>query len=161
MRLHDLGEPRDPRNAFVSNVPDEPEAAAGSKHAVDLRERLVARNQWNACPTVTVHGACTQWIASAVPEIAPDTRERLLQHRAHLGDRLDRHHGRAGADQQGGQLACPGGEVKDGPVDSGGGSSRASRATAAGGYVGRPLVRGGRAGRTLARPPREPRRSSE
>ena len=42
MRLHDRAQPSLERVALVTDVPDEPEPAAGSQHSVDLREGGVA-----------------------------------------------------------------------------------------------------------------------
>ncbi len=40
--LHELGEPRDPGNRRVADVPEEAEPATGPQDAVDLAKRLVS-----------------------------------------------------------------------------------------------------------------------
>jgi Winged helix DNA-binding domain len=117
MRLHDLRESADPRDALVSGVPDESEAAARPKDAVDLREGLVAPEPVERLPDRdSVHRATGEGYRLRRARQGPHPRKRTLQDGAHLVNGLDCQDLRTRADEERGEFARPGGDVEDDPA---------------------------------------------
>ena len=84
---------------------------------MDLGERLVAVEPVEGLADRDgVHEARVERDRLGRARNRPHVRKRTLQHCAHLGDGLDRHDGRPGADQERRQLARPGSEVEDDPA---------------------------------------------
>ena len=77
-------------DALVAFVEQDRQPAAGAEHPMDLGERLVERNQWNACATVTRVDRLVgerDRLGGAVEHL--DVGQRPRQLRSHARDRLD------------------------------------------------------------------------
>ena len=114
--VHDRVERVDPRRTPIAHVPDEAELPPRRQHAVEFGERAIAVEPVERLR----HG---DRVRRAIPQrhvlggAVEGDRERdsLGQLLAHLGERLDRDHGRARSSEHPGQLAGAGADVDDDP----------------------------------------------
>ena len=99
------------------DVEDDPQASAGPEDAVDLGERLVtAEPVEGLADRDRIDARVVERDRLRGSRVRRHAGKRPLERGAHLGDGLDRDHGRPGADQQRGQLPGAGGEVEDDPA---------------------------------------------